>query len=93
MGVDKQEKWDGKWRMVIFDIPEESRDKRDLLRLLLKRQGFIKLQASVFVNPYSLNSEALNYLKKSGLMKFIRIARVEKFDDDNEIRKKFGLNK
>jgi len=91
MNVQKQEKWDGRWRMVIFDIPEGSRDRRDQLRALLKRQGFIKLQASVFVNPYPLNREALDFLKLSGLMAYIRIAKIEEFDDEKDLKKKFKL--
>jgi CRISPR-associated endonuclease Cas2 len=91
MDVDIQGKWDGKWRMVIFDIPEDARDKRDQLRWLLKKRGFIKLQASVFVNPYPLNREALKYLKQSGLMSYIRIAKIEEFDEDTDLRKKFKL--
>lgn len=91
MGVNKQAKWDGKWRMVVFDIPEDAREKRDQLRSLLKRQGFVKLQASVFVNPYPLNREALDFLKFSGLMAYIRIAKIEEFDEDRDLKKKFKL--
>src|SRR5689334_11532298 len=36
-------KWDGKWRLVIFDIPESSRDKRSQVRNLLKQNNFKKL--------------------------------------------------
>jgi len=45
--------WDGKWRMVIFDIKERQRKRRDELRLLLESAGFIKLQQSVWVHPYA----------------------------------------
>ena len=85
------EKWDGKWRIVMFDIPEESREKRDLLRWLLKKRGFRKLQDSVFIHPYPLNREAIVYLKKTGLQNYIRILKVEKMDDDKDLRKMFQL--
>ncbi len=91
MGTVKQEKWDGKWRMLIFDIPEDAREKRDQLRWLLRKHGFIKLQASVFVHPFSLNRESILYLKNSGLMPYIRIAKIEEFDDDKDLRKKFRI--
>jgi CRISPR-associated endonuclease Cas2 len=91
MGIIKSNKWDQKWRMLIFDIPEDAREKRDKLRWLLKRYGFIKLQASVFISPYSLNREALIYLKQSGLMSYIRIIKVEEIDYDLDLRKKFNL--
>ena len=83
--------WDGKWRMVIFDIPEDAKDKRDKLRRLLKQHKFFGIQASVFINPYPLNRGAIAYLKESGLINFIRLARIDELDDDIDLRKKFKL--
>ena len=76
---------------VHFDIPEDARDKRDSLRSLLKKLGFVKLQASVFINPYPLNREALAYLRQSDLMGYIRIIKVEEMDSDLDLKKKFGF--
>jgi phenylacetic acid degradation operon negative regulatory protein len=84
-------KWDGKWRLMMFDIPEGARDKRNRLRGLLKQNNFYKLQASVYINPYPLNREAVNYLKETKLMEYIRILRVDEMDEDEELRKRFGL--
>src|SRR3989338_4388384 len=70
-----QERWDGKWRMVIFDIPERNRDRRNLLRDLLKQNGFYRLQESVFVHPYSLHRAVVDYLKATNLIRYIRFAR------------------
>ena len=47
----QHKKWDKKWRMVIFDIPEAKRPARDQIRRLLKDLGFLKLQISVWVHP------------------------------------------
>ena len=91
-GIEKTKKWDGKWRLVVFDIPEDANSKRDLLRRLLKRNQFTKLQASVFISPYPLNREAVGYLKQSGLISYIRLLRVEEIDDDRALKKKFGLS-
>lgn len=85
------QKWDGKWRLVIFDIPEETREKRDQLRFLLKKNNFKMLQASVFISPYALNREALIYLKQTGLIDYIRILKVEDMDNDKVLKKLFGL--
>lgn len=90
--VKKQAKWDGKWRVLIFDIPEDSRHKRDQFRFLLKRNNFVKLQASVFVSPYSLNKAALQYLAETGLNNYVRILKVEEMDNDKDLRKKFSFS-
>ncbi len=90
-GVKQVKLWDNKWRLFMFDIPEASKDKRDVIRSFLKRSGFYKLQASVYVSPYELNREALVYLKNSFLIEYIRIVRVEEMDNDEELLKYFNL--
>ncbi len=86
-------KWDGNWRIVMFDIPESSKEKRNSFRRLLKKIGFKSLQASVFVSPFSLNREAVSFLKQSGLIRYIRMIKAMEIDDDTDLRKKFNLNK
>ncbi len=89
--VIKSRQWDGKWRVVIFDIPEDSKDKRSLFRGLLKNMGFKKLQASVYVNPYPLNREAVDYLQETKLLEYVRIMRVDDMGYDKDLKKKFNL--
>ncbi len=50
--LKKPKRWDGKWRMLIFDIKEERKGTRDKIRFTLKRIGFLRLQDSVWVYPY-----------------------------------------
>ena len=45
-------KWDGKWRVLIFDIPERKRGTRDKVRNTLRAIGFKRLQHSVWVYPF-----------------------------------------
>ena len=85
--------WDGKWRVILFDIPVCANDKRYKLRRILLANSFIKLQASVYVSPHPLNRLAIQYLKTTGLIGFIRIGRLEELDDDSDLRKKFNLKK
>lgn len=85
-------KWDGKWRLIIWDIPESSRQQRNKIRYFVRNLGFYKLQLSVFVRPYSLPTEAVSYLKESGLIKYIRFLRVDRIDDDGFLFKYFDLS-
>lgn len=55
--IKKRRKWDRKWRMVLFDIPEEKRKIRDALRKKLKNLGFLEFQKSVFIFPYPCSDE------------------------------------
>ncbi len=83
--------WDGKFRMAVFDIPEDARSERNKLRKLLKINGYKKLQQSVFINPYPLNEEGIKYLQETGLIKYIRIFRIDKADDEESLLKMFKL--
>lgn len=89
--IEQAKKWDGKWRVIIYDIPEDARPQRNIFRALLKQNNFIKLQASVFISPYALNRDAIEYLKVSGLIKYIRIIRSDGIDSDRDLRKSFSL--
>lgn len=61
--IKKPKKWDGKWRIVIFDIPNLTNIKRSALRGKLKHLGFYKLQHSVWTQPYDCQKE-MNTLKE-----------------------------
>lgn len=48
----RKKKWDGKWRIIIFDIPQKFNTTRDKIRRELIAVGFYRLQHSVWVFPY-----------------------------------------
>jgi len=48
--------WDGKWRMVLFDIPESKNTLRQKLRKILKENQFGRLQQSVWISPRPMDS-------------------------------------
>lgn len=55
--IKKPEKWDGLWRLVIFDIPEDKRLARGIFRKKLKELEFTQLQRSVFASRYECKDE------------------------------------
>ncbi|HEY4497158.1 MAG TPA: hypothetical protein VJC20_00145 [Candidatus Paceibacterota bacterium] len=54
LAMSAHSKWDHKWRLLIFDIPEKIRGRRDFFRRELYNFGFYPLQKSVWVYPYHL---------------------------------------
>ncbi|OGE25844.1 hypothetical protein A2780_03755 [Candidatus Daviesbacteria bacterium RIFCSPHIGHO2_01_FULL_41_45] len=76
--VEKPQKWDGKWRVVIFDIPVTKNQSRELLRRKMKQLGFYKLQNSVFVHPYPC-LEIVEFIREYFGVK----AEVEYIEADN----------
>lgn len=84
--------WDGRWRVVIFDIREKRRSVRNRLRALLAGAGMVRLQDSVWVHPYTCD-ELVALLRanlKSGtgeLLYFI----AEGIESDRHLREHFNL--
>jgi DNA-binding transcriptional regulator PaaX len=91
LSIARPMKWDKKWRMVLFDIPEEKRKGRDAFRTWLKKLKFYQLQASVFVHPYDCKDEYEFLVEMYGMRKYVRYAVLEKIDNEKHLKKIFQL--
>lgn len=91
-GSIKPKKWDRRWRLVVFDIPEHRRAVRNRLREMIVAFGFIRIQNSVWVYPY--DCEELVTLLKSDLRmgREVLYAVVEKIENDKWLLKHFNLS-
>jgi len=69
----REKKWDGQWRVVIFDIPEAQRGVRNALRFELKKLGFGLWQRSVWVSPFDVSTELNSYLRSQNLSGAVQI--------------------
>lgn len=69
----RKEEWDGKWRIVFFDIPEAQRKVRDDLRLELKKLGFGRWQRSAWATPFDIAEELSSYLRKQNLSGVVQV--------------------
>ena len=70
-------KWDGKWRLVIFDIPEKYKKARGALRDKLKEMNFFPLQKSAWVYPFPCEAE-ITFLKEVfNIRPFVELLTVE----------------
>ena len=84
-------KWDGKWRIVMFDIRELNRRQRDYLRVELISYGLIRLQNSVWVTPYDC-ADLIGLLKTDlGLDREVIFVTAENIENDTWLRKEFKL--
>lgn len=89
--IQKPKRWDGRWRVVIFDIKETKRKTRDKLRLSLVRLGFVRLQDSVWVSPYDCE-DFITLLKADFMVgKDILYLIVEKLENDKALKAHFNL--
>lgn len=87
-------RWDGKWRLVMFDVPEKRKKVRDILRMLLRSAGFIHFQHSAWIQPYPCD-ELVTLLRShlgsgKGEIRYL----VASFADESDytFRKHFNLD-
>lgn len=85
-------RWDGRYRIVMFDVPEKRRKIRVRLREMMRAGGFLRLQDSVWIFPY--DCEDFITLLKADLHigKDALYAVVEKIENDRWIRNHFDLS-
>jgi len=58
----QKERWDGKWRLVFFDIKEKRKNKRDSLRKKLLELGFAMLQKSTYISPHKIEADIYEFI-------------------------------
>ena len=86
-----KERWDRKWRVVAFDIPEHLATLRDKVRRILKETGFVQLQQSVWVFPHECEELVQLVKTESHLTPHILYGVLERIEDEERLRKAFKL--
>ena len=75
---NKKKRKDGKWIMIIFDVPEKYPKTRNLLRSLLHNLEYKLLQQSVWVTPYDVLEKTEQLLQLHSLDDYVKIFLIEK---------------
>ncbi len=91
MKIPKQKKWDGLWRVVMFDIPEEKMMARRAINLVLKKLGCVQYQKSVFITPYPCVKEIDFVGECFESRKYLRIITAREVEGAQKIKKAFKL--
>lgn len=87
----KKGKWDGWWRVVIFDIPEKDRKGRNYLRDKMQELGFYTLQKSVLVTPWECKDEIDFIRHYYGLGDCVNLIKAKTFEGEDAVKNFFGL--
>lgn len=91
--VHTKRKWDGKWRMLIFDIPERRRRQREHIRNQLHSIGFARLQDSVWTFPYPCEEYVTLLKADMKIGKDLLYLIVDSIEGDASLRMHFNLPK
>jgi DNA-binding transcriptional regulator PaaX len=83
--------WDRRWRIVLFDIPENLKKVRDAIRFHFKKIGLIEYQKSVFISPYPCEKEIKFIAEFYRSHKYIRIITAISIDNELAVKKYFKI--
>lgn len=76
--------WDGKWRIVILDLPESRKSEREAIRYLLKKAGFVCLKNSMWISPFQFEYFIENIKKDLNFTNELMIIVTDKIDESTE---------
>ncbi len=90
--LTRPKRWDGKWRLVMFDVPETKTRQRRAFKEKLRELGFHQLQKSVWVYPHACHDEIdfiSQFLEVERYLIYIETDSLER--NEGEVRRAFGL--
>ncbi|WP_121661008.1 PaaX family transcriptional regulator C-terminal domain-containing protein [Metabacillus litoralis] len=74
-----QHRWNNKWYMILTEIPETERKKRDAFRRQLIQLGFGQLYNSVYIYPWNLTNKVLNMIDTLEIEEYVTILVSDEF--------------
>jgi CRISPR/Cas system-associated endoribonuclease Cas2 len=89
--LQKPKRWDKRWRVVIFDIPERRKSVRARLRRFMGEYGFVRLQDSVWIYPYDCEDLIALAKAKFRIGLDVLYMLVEQLEHDKHLREHFAL--
>ena len=88
------EKWDGKWRLLMYTIPEDKRQTRDELRKELLWSGFGSFSNGCWISPNNLEEEVKLLIQKYDIadyVDFFTSKYIGPHDHETLIKKSWSL--
>ena len=76
--------WDGFWRIILLDLPENRKSERESLRYLLKKAGFVCLKNSAWISPFPYEYLFTNIKKDLGLQTEMMIIVTQFIDEETK---------
>jgi len=91
MQLTRNQEWDGKWRIVIFDIPNAKSCRRTAFAGKLRELGFIMIQRSVWAYPFECHKEIMILRKFYEVEPYVTYLEGIEVEDELKWRGKFNL--
>ncbi len=89
--IKKPKRWDGKWRLLAFDIKEERKGVRNKVRHTLRQLGFTRLQDSLWVYPYDCEDLIMLLKVDFRVGKELVYIIADNIENDKSLRKFYSI--
>jgi len=89
--LKKQENWDGKWRVIAFDVPVSKNQNRRAFTEKIKELGFIMVQRSIWAYPFECYEELMMMRKFYGIEEYVSYFKAVEVEDEIKWRGIFNL--
>lgn len=87
----KGKPWDGKWRVIIYDVGKLKKNAQENFRRILRQINFYRLQKSVYLTPYQCMKE-IQYLREYfSIGDEVLVLEISKIENEEIYKKYFGL--
>lgn len=93
MELRRPRRWDGKWHIVIFDIPESKKNARYALSRKVRELGLYPLQKSVLVSPCQCRDEIDFIGEFFGVRDHIIYITADEIEGAEKVKRHFGILK
>ena len=92
MKLKVPQKWDGWWRIVMFDIPQSKKRARDAVSRKIKELGLYPIQKSVFVSPYLCKNEIDFVGEFFGVRDHIIYIKAKEIEGAHKLKEYFNVH-
>jgi len=84
--------WDGQWRIVLFDVPEERKHLRAVFRRKLQSLGFRYLQRSSWIYPFPCEDELRTFAERLHLTDVV-VVTAQALSNEAQFLGQFNLSR
>jgi DNA-binding transcriptional regulator PaaX len=88
--IPKMVRWDKKWRIVFFTIPENLKKRRNKFIKILQRTEFFPIQGGAWIHPFDCKNEIELLIEALEVKPYVKFAEVIKTDFEEILLKNFS---
>lgn len=83
--------WDGRWRVVFFDVSDKKKKIRNDIRRYLTWLGYTQYQESVYISPYDRTAEVVRLREILGVVDELKMGELCSLEAEEDLKKQLGI--